>query len=159
TTSQWPQSTGSVFGAQGHSLLFLSPKGREAGGLSGTVPAAALTIHPSLIADTDGASLAPAISATAPSVVNTTYSPDISVDTTPGWSVSGLSADGMKAPKAKHLLAQLAPDQLIAQGGANTVPPTRIPPVVTGTVDLEEFKSSNVIDLKVSQSRTFKLKN
>jgi Flp pilus assembly secretin CpaC len=34
-----------------------------------------------------------------------------------------------------------------------------IPPVVTGTIDLEEFKSMNVIDLKVAQSRTFKLKN
>ncbi|MFY0014692.1 hypothetical protein ABTP72_19560, partial [Acinetobacter baumannii] len=29
-----------------------------------------------------------------------------------------------------------------------------IPPVVTGTVDLEEFKRINVIDLKVAQSRT-----
>jgi Flp pilus assembly secretin CpaC len=34
-----------------------------------------------------------------------------------------------------------------------------IPPVVTGTIDLEEFKSMNIIDLKVAQSRTFKLKN
>jgi Flp pilus assembly secretin CpaC len=34
-----------------------------------------------------------------------------------------------------------------------------IPPVVTGTVDLEEFKTTNVIDLKVAQSRTFRLKN
>jgi Flp pilus assembly secretin CpaC len=31
--------------------------------------------------------------------------------------------------------------------------------VVTGTVDLEEFKTTNVIDLRVAQSRTFKLKN
>jgi Flp pilus assembly secretin CpaC len=30
---------------------------------------------------------------------------------------------------------------------------------VSGTVDLEEFKPSNTIDLKVSQSRTFKLRN
>jgi Flp pilus assembly secretin CpaC len=42
------------------------------------------------------------------------------------------------------------------QGSTNATP---IPPVVTGTVDLEEFKTTNVIDLKVSQSRTFKLKN
>lgn len=34
-----------------------------------------------------------------------------------------------------------------------------IPPVVSGTVDLEEFKRTNVIDLKVAQSRTFRLKN
>ncbi len=32
-----------------------------------------------------------------------------------------------------------------------------IPGLVTGTVELQEFKTSNVIDLKVSQSRTFKL--
>ena len=31
--------------------------------------------------------------------------------------------------------------------------------MVTGTVDLEEFKTTNVIDLKVAQSRTFRLKN
>ncbi|HEY9678930.1 MAG TPA: pilus assembly protein N-terminal domain-containing protein [Drouetiella sp.] len=34
-----------------------------------------------------------------------------------------------------------------------------IPPVVTGTVDLEEFKTSNTIDLKVSQSRIFKVRH
>lgn len=162
-SGQWQQSTGSTFGAQGHSLLFLSSKGREAGGLSGTVPAAALTIHPSLLSDSssgDAGSAIQAISAAAPSAVSSTFAPDATIaGTADGSSFTGLSADGMKAPKAKHLLAQLAPDQLIAQGGDNRVPTTPIPPVVTGTVDLEEFKSSNVIDLKVSQSRTFKLKN
>ncbi len=34
---------------------------------------------------------------------------------------------------------------------------TAIPAVVTGTVELEEFKTSNIIDLKISRSRTFKL--
>jgi Flp pilus assembly secretin CpaC len=34
-----------------------------------------------------------------------------------------------------------------------------IPPVVTASVDMEEFKSTNSINLKVSQSRTFKSKN
>jgi Flp pilus assembly secretin CpaC len=34
-----------------------------------------------------------------------------------------------------------------------------IPPVVTGTVDLEELKRVNLIDLKVAQSRTFRFKN
>jgi len=62
---------------------------------------------------------------------------------------------------AKQLLAQLAPDSLVAQGdtsgGVPSVVP--IPPVVSGTVDMEEFKASNIIDLKVSQSRTFKSKN
>jgi Flp pilus assembly secretin CpaC len=50
---------------------------------------------------------------------------------------------------------------LLAQSESERVAPTviPIPPVVTGTVDMEEFKASNVIDLKVSQSRTFKSKN
>jgi Flp pilus assembly secretin CpaC len=61
---------------------------------------------------------------------------------------------------SKQLIAQLAPDQVVAQGDqGGSVTATPIPPVVTGTVDLEEFKTTNVIDLKVSQSRTFKLKN
>ncbi|MBK9203421.1 MAG: pilus assembly protein N-terminal domain-containing protein [Candidatus Obscuribacter sp.] len=34
-----------------------------------------------------------------------------------------------------------------------------IPPVVNGVVEFEEFKTTNAIDLKVSQSRTFKFKN
>src|SRR5271156_2741104 len=50
---------------------------------------------------------------------------------------------------------------LLAQSESDRVAPTviPIPPVVSGTVDMEEFKASNVIDLKVSQSRTFKSKN
>ncbi len=34
---------------------------------------------------------------------------------------------------------------------------TPIPGIVTGAVELQEFKTANVIDLKISQSRTFKL--
>ena len=60
---------------------------------------------------------------------------------------------------SQQLLAQLAPDQVVAQGTDQSITATPIPPVVTGTVDLEEFKTTNVIDLKVAQSRTFKLKN
>jgi len=61
---------------------------------------------------------------------------------------------------ASPLLAQLAPDQMVAQASdAGSLTATPIPPVVTGTVDLEEFKTTNVIELKTSQSRTFKLKN
>lgn len=57
-------------------------------------------------------------------------------------------------------LAQLAPDQIISQAsGDSQVTAIPIPPVVTGTVDLEEFKATNVLDLKTSQSRTFRLKN
>jgi Flp pilus assembly secretin CpaC len=50
---------------------------------------------------------------------------------------------------------------LLARSESDRVAPTviPIPPVVSGTVDMEEFKASNVIDLKVSQSRTFKSKN
>jgi Flp pilus assembly secretin CpaC len=62
---------------------------------------------------------------------------------------------------SKQLLAQLSPDQMVAQSSVDTTSITAspIPPVVTGTVDLEEFKTTNVIDLKVAQSRTFRLKN
>lgn len=84
--------------------------------------------------------------------------------TTPKQSTNNAQASNSdansKLPKVSPLVAQLAPDQVVAQteqGGP--VPTTPIPPVVTGTVDLEEFKTTNVIDLKVSQSRTFKLKN
>ncbi len=34
-----------------------------------------------------------------------------------------------------------------------------IPPVVTGTIDMEEFKPGNALEVKVAQSRTFKSKN
>ncbi|CAN5145192.1 hypothetical protein BH11CYA1_BH11CYA1_34280 [soil metagenome] len=57
--------------------------------------------------------------------------------------------------------AQYAPDQVVAQAADQSTYVTAqpIPPVVTGTVELEEFKTTNAIDLKVSQSRTFKFKN
>ncbi len=61
--------------------------------------------------------------------------------------------------KHPHFLAEMAPDQLLAQGNPDYVGATVIPPVVSSTVDLEELKTSNVIELKISQSRTFKLKN
>lgn len=51
-----------------------------------------------------------------------------------------------------------ASSRQIAQSSGNVVA-TPIPPIVTGTVDLEEVKISNVIDLEVSSSRTFKLRN
>jgi len=60
---------------------------------------------------------------------------------------------------SQQMLAQLAPDRLVAQGSPDYVGATVIPPVVAGTVDLEELKTSNVIELKVAQSRTFKLRN
>jgi Flp pilus assembly secretin CpaC len=154
SSAGWQPSASSTIGAQGHTLLFLSTKGREAGGLSGTVPAAALTIHPML---SDAAGIEQGATLSAPSTISVGAIPS-AVDT-PAMVPDATPTGGLKAGKAKHLLAQLAPDQLIAQGSNQSVPTTPIPPVVTGTVDLEEFKSSNVIDLKVSQSRTFKLKN
>lgn len=50
-------------------------------------------------------------------------------------------------------------NSLVAQVGSGTLAATPIPPAVSGSVDLEEFKIGNVIDLKVDQSRAFKLKN
>jgi Flp pilus assembly secretin CpaC len=48
---------------------------------------------------------------------------------------------------------------LMAQESPAGVVASPIPPIVSGSLDMEEFKLSNVIDLKVSQSRTFKTKN
>jgi hypothetical protein len=58
------------------------------------------------------------------------------------------------------VVAKTAPE-LIAQAAdqSSYVSAQPIPPVVTGTVELEEFKTTNAIDLKVAQSRTFKFKN
>ncbi|MCA0313574.1 MAG: pilus assembly protein N-terminal domain-containing protein [Candidatus Melainabacteria bacterium] len=67
------------------------------------------------------------------------------------------------APAAKaDEVGKFAPDQVIAQAAAdqsNFVTAQPIPPVVTGVVEFEEFKTTSAIDLKVSQSRTFKFKN
>lgn len=109
-------------------------------------PDAALSIHPGLEQ--------PATIASA----------DIKqVPLTPAASDSVEQLDLKFAPKnefkSKQLLAQLAPDTVISQASGSDVTAIPIPPVVTGAVEMEEFKSTNVIDLKVSQSRTFKLRN
>jgi Flp pilus assembly secretin CpaC len=80
-----------------------------------------------------------------------------------------LAADGNnttgKQPLLTHkAVSPLAPAMVGQLNEANQArgsdaTATAIPPVVTGTVDLEEFKIGNAIDLKVAQSRTFKLKN
>jgi len=71
--------------------------------------------------------------------------------------MSGAAADAASIPTA----AQYAPDQVVAQAADQSTYVTAqpVPPVVTGVVELEEFKTTNAIDLKVSQSRTFKFKN
>lgn len=105
-------------------------------------PAAALSIHPSL----------------NPIEIKNPNAPSLVAFNGPvPGSTPQLSAG--KSDANKQLIAQLAPDQVIAQSTSSDVTATPIPPVVTGTVDMEEFKTTNVIDLKVSQSRTFKLRN
>lgn len=133
----------------GHAMLFLSSKTKGMTG-NGTTPTAALTIHPALPSDTtpDTAGEAP-VAVAAPVAMEA----PIDAEAAPTLAAKPVSHS------AKQFLAQLAPDQIIAQADATTLTASPIPPVVTGTVDLEEFKTTNVLDLKVSQSRTFKLKN
>jgi Flp pilus assembly secretin CpaC len=131
--------------------LFLGGKNKAAADTS--APAAALTIHPALSQD--------AAVVTPPAVAG-------EVGQASAVKPELLAMNDNKAKEApevagnansKQLLAQLAPDQVVAQTDNVNITATPIPPVVTGTVDLEEFKTTNVIDLKVAQSRTFKLKN
>jgi Flp pilus assembly secretin CpaC len=134
-----------------HAMLFLGGKNKADADTS--APAAALTIHPAL---------SPEATAAAP--------PAVAGEVGQASAVKPelLAMNDNKAKEApevagnansKQLLAQLAPDQVVAQTDQVNITATPIPPVVTGTVDLEEFKTTNVIDLKVAQSRTFKLKN
>ncbi|MBS1992938.1 MAG: pilus assembly protein N-terminal domain-containing protein [Cyanobacteria bacterium SZAS LIN-3] len=123
-----------------HAMLFLSGKGKSIGA-GASAPAAALTLHPSLpLESADAAAVEPAEEA-APKLA-----------TLPSASLTGASKP-VAAQTAPELLAQAAADQSFY------VSAQPIPPVVTGTVELEEFKTTNAIDLKVSQSRTFKFKN
>ncbi len=139
----------------GHAMLFLGAKAKGAATI-GAAPAAALTIHPAM------ANLLPepAPAASAPVAVTETEAAapvaaaPVEADE-PAPVLSATAAPG----RSKQLLAQLAPDQIIAQADTSSLTASPIPPVVTGTVDLEEFKTTNILDLKVSQSRTFKLKN
>ncbi|MDP3507804.1 MAG: pilus assembly protein N-terminal domain-containing protein [Candidatus Melainabacteria bacterium] len=137
-----------------HAMLFLS-KGKDIGA-GGAAPAAALTIHPSLplesisAAPVEAADLSPA---TAPDMAS---QPEV---TQPAPRIASLPSSAATTASSKQMLAQLAPDHLLAQADHTNLTPQPIPPVVTGTLDFEEYKVTNVIDLKVSQSRTFKLKN
>jgi Flp pilus assembly secretin CpaC len=76
-------------------------------------------------------------------------------------AVAAPVASGAVSGASRPAAAQYAPDQVVAQAADQSTYVTAqpIPPVVTGTVELEEFKTTNAIDLKVSQSRTFKFKN
>lgn len=138
-------------GADGHAMLFLS-RGKDA--LAKAAPAAALTIHPTLADDRNAEALSESPVASGDLLaVNTVNNIDKS-------SAPGVAPEVAVNSNSKQLLAQLAPDQMVAQApDQTTLTASPIPPVVTGTVDLEEFKTTNVIDLKVAQSRTFRLKN
>lgn len=145
----------------GHAMLFLPGRGRQFGGASSATPAAALTIHPAMSMDAVAeAQPAPAPSAAPSSAAeNLVASSERTAEIPAGDDKPMLTALSSIPSAARQAVAMLAPDRLIAQADSGAVPVTPIPPVVTGTVDLEEFKPSNVIDLKISQSRTFKLKN
>jgi len=79
-------------------------------------------------------------------------------------SVSLLLSQGntlIAAAKAgqKQIHSDKTDNIFLAQANSGEVVASPIPPIVSGSLDLEEFKPSNVIDLKVSQSRTFRTKN
>lgn len=142
----------------GQAMLFLSSKGKDSFGTS-AAPAAALTIHPAVPEAISNEEPTP--STTAARTTESEEAPVAVAERAPIASTPEAAPEMSSASEStstgSNLVSRLAPDTLLAQ--ANTVTATPIPPVVTGTVDMEEFKSSNVIDLKVSQSRTFKSKN
>ncbi|MDZ4835342.1 MAG: pilus assembly protein N-terminal domain-containing protein [Candidatus Melainabacteria bacterium] len=133
--------------ADNHVMLFLGNKNKAAE-TEDIIPAAALSLHPSLL---QADNLSTAASDTN-DIVALKSSP-----TQSAASMSEVTTDHRS--HSQQLIAQLAPDQVIAQSTSSGVTATPIPPVVTGAVDLEEFKTTNEIDLKVSQSRTFKMRN
>jgi len=163
--SKTAQNTSHATNESGHAMLFLAGKGKATTGI-GAVPTAALSIHPALsldtLSDTAVSTGAATAGSTAPEVV-VASAPEATAPVAvapvesnePAPVLSAMGAQG----SSKQLLAQLAPDQIIAQADSSSLTASPIPPVVTGTVDLEEFKTTNILDLKVSQSRTFKLKN
>lgn len=130
--------------ADGQAMLFLMGKNKQAGG--SVAPAAALTIHPQVSQDA---------AAEVSTAGDTTEQPLVAVNNAANELPQAAAAPAVASKNS--LFTLLAPDRpAVAQGDIQVTP---IPPVVTGTVDLEEFKSTNILDLKVSQSRTFKLKN
>lgn len=129
--------------ADGQAMLFLMGKNKQTGG--SVAPAAALTIHPQVTQD----------AAAEVSTAGDTSEQSLVAVNTAANELPQVAAPAVAS--TKPLFTMLAPDKPVAAQGDVQVTP--IPPVVTGTVDLEEFKSTNILDLKVSQSRTFKLKN
>ena len=134
--------------------MLLLGAGKKPSSLTGGAPAAALTIHPSMVEEAVTPSAAPASTKQA---VVAPSSDMLAINANDSLKDEAVSTNA----SSKQLLAQLAPDQVVAQSTVDTsnITASPIPPVVTGTVDLEEFKTTNLIDLKVAQSRTFRLKN
>lgn len=161
----------------GQELLFFSGKNKQSSDLQ--MPAAALTIHPALSIDSVNAdvqvSQAESPTLVAMSETNNTSvtdgssvsaAPQVADAATPADSTTDSTADASSEPTKtdsssanNKFVAQLSPDQIVAQGDQAGTTATPIPPVVSGAIELEEFKPSNVLELKVGQSRTFKLRN
>lgn len=138
---------------ESHALLFLSGKDKSANAISGgPAPAAALSIHPTLQLPTNVAPSSPIPTETASTNPSVDVASEIPID-------ENLKSIESTPARSNDLLAQFTADNVLAQGTDIGVPSSPIPPVVTGTVDFEEFKPTNSIDLKVSRSRTFKLRN
>ena len=157
-------------GSSGQVALFFGKKDKE-DSPANKAPGAALTIHSSMT-EQEAAPVAaaaieqPKVVAMDPSVasdaaaINATPAPAPAIAEVLPAPAAATPASSPVSKENKNLLAQLAPDQiLLADAGDSATATTPIPPVVSGTVDLEEFKPSNTIELKVSQSRTFKLRN
>ncbi|MBX9948903.1 MAG: pilus assembly protein N-terminal domain-containing protein, partial [Candidatus Obscuribacterales bacterium] len=140
--------------ADGQAMLFLL-KGKGAAAAA-PAPGAALTIHPQ-VADTPAA----AAETTAPASDMVADIPAESRTAEERTSEIPTPEISSSAPQTlgDNAVTRLSPDALVAQGSDAPLVATPIPPVVTGTIDMEEFKSTNIIDLKVSQSRTFKSRN
>lgn len=143
--------------ADGQVMLFLG-KGKSVSA-SSPAPGAALTIHPQVSEaaeeavaqgqEPSGESGEKIAEAAAEPVAG-----EDRVSEIPTGDVAGAGgASGMS------MASELSPSRMLAQAPDQPVTVTPIPPVVTGTIDMEEFKSTNIIDLRVSQSRTFKSRN
>ena len=139
--------------ADGQAMLFLL-KGKGASA-SAPAPGAALTIHPQV--ETPAAAAETAAPEAASDVVAGV--PETKETRTSEIPMPELANNDSPQASGQNALTNMSPDALIAQGSDAPVVATPIPPVVTGTIDMEEFKSTNIIDLKVSQSRTFKSRN
>jgi Flp pilus assembly secretin CpaC len=137
-------------GSNGQVALFFG-KNKDANP-SSLEPGAALTIHSPMPEESQAAPAALATSSEQPQIV--AMADAAAVATAPAAAIPAAPPK-----RSNNLLAQLAPDQVLADASETNTATTPIPPVVSGTVDLEEFKPSNTIELKVSQSRTFKLRN